>query len=194
VVHHARNGGVAAAIQTGIRAATTEVVCSIDADCTYDPHLLAGMIPMLEDGVDLVTASPYHPEGAVRNVPEWRLSLSRGLSAMYRRLLHHKLYTYTSCFRVYRRSAAADVELTRRGFLGVMEMLGRMDLAGHGIREFPAVLEVRMIGRSKMKVLRTIAGHLGLYAELARLRVQDPAARGTPAAAATTPDREGAGV
>ncbi len=172
VVHHVQNAGVAAAIQTGIRAATTEIVCSIDCDCTYDPHTLGQMIPMLEEeGVDLVTASPYHPEGGVRNVPEWRLGLSRGLSAMYRRLLNHKLYTYTSCFRVYRRTPAAAVQLTRRGFLGVMEMLAKMDLAGCSIREFPTLLEVRMIGRSKMKVLRTIWGHLGLYTELARLKL-----------------------
>lgn len=171
IVHHVQNGGVAAAIQTGIRAASTEIVCSIDCDCTYDPHVLGSMIPLLEPGVDLVTASPYHPEGGVRNVPEWRLGLSRGLSALYRRLLHHKLHTYTSCFRVYRRTPAAAVKLTKRGFLGVMEMLGRMDLAGCGIREFPTHLEVRMIGRSKMKVLRTIWGHLGLYSELARLKL-----------------------
>jgi polysaccharide deacetylase family protein (PEP-CTERM system associated) len=183
VIRHVQNGGVAAAIQTGIRAAETEIVCSIDCDCTYDPHMLGEMIPRLTDGVDLVTASPYHPEGGVRNVPEWRLALSRGLSALYRRLLHHKLYTYTSCFRVYRRTPAAAVTLTRRGFLGVMEMLGRMDLAGCGIREHPTVLEVRMLGRSKMKVLRTIWGHLGLYAELARLRMAGsvpPLPRATP--------------
>ena len=31
------NRGVAAAILTGIRAADTDIVCSIDCDCTYDP-------------------------------------------------------------------------------------------------------------------------------------------------------------
>jgi hypothetical protein len=58
----------------------------------------------------------------------------------------------------------------RGGFFGVAEMLGRLDLAGRHIVEFPTTLEARMLGRSKMKVLRTIAGHLSLLLQLARLR------------------------
>jgi len=48
------NGGVAAAILTGLRAADTEIACSIDADCTYDPHELGNMIPLLEAGRNLL--------------------------------------------------------------------------------------------------------------------------------------------
>jgi glycosyltransferase involved in cell wall biosynthesis len=163
---HEHNRGVAAAIMTGIQRARTEVVASIDCDCTYDPHGLAEMIPLLKPGVDLVTASPYHPEGGVRNVPGWRLKLSKSASWMYRRVLRHKLYTYTSCFRIYRRSAVAGIELRKNNFLGVAELLGRLDLQGSKIVEFPAVLEVRMLGRSKMKTLRTIFGHLKLMTRL----------------------------
>ena len=176
LLRHERNLGVAAAIQTGIRAAATDVVCSIDCDCTYDPHDLGRMIPLLTEGVDVVTASPYHPQGSVRNVARWRLFLSKGLSRLYRLVLRQKLYTYTSCFRVYRRQAAAAVPLEQRGFFGVAEMLGRLDLSGHRIVEFPAMLEARLLGRSKMKVLRTMAGHLGLLWQLARLRLQGAAA------------------
>jgi len=171
LLRHERNRGVAAGVMTGLRAADTEIVCSIDCDCTYDPHELGRMIPLLTDGVDLVTASPYHPDGGVRNVPRWRLSLSKELSALYRLVLHHKLATYTSCFRVYRRSAAAGIALDRGGFLGVAEMLARLDLGGSKIVEFPTTLEVRMLGRSKMKVLRTIVGHLSLLASVVRLRI-----------------------
>lgn len=170
-LRHERNRGVAAAIQTGLRAATAEIVCSMDCDCTYDPHELGRMIPLLTDGVDVVTASPYHPQGKVRNVPRWRLFLSKGLSRLYRIVLRQKLHTYTSCFRVYRRQAVLGVPVERGGFFGVTEMLGRLDLAGRRIVEFPTTLEARMLGRSKMKVLGTIAGHLGLLAQLVRLRL-----------------------
>jgi polysaccharide deacetylase family protein (PEP-CTERM system associated) len=170
LLRHGENRGVAAAILTGIRHVATEVVCSIDCDCTYDPHQLRSLIPMLEEGVDLVTASPYHPEGQVRNVPAWRLALSKTLSRAYRRVLHHKLATYTSCFRVYRRGAVDSLPLREGGFLGVAEMLGLLDLAGGRIVECPAVLEVRLLGRSKMKIARTVAGHLRVLARLAVAR------------------------
>jgi polysaccharide deacetylase family protein (PEP-CTERM system associated) len=172
LVRHDRNRGVAAAIQTGLHSATTDVVCSMDCDCTYDPHDLGRMIPLLTDDVDVVTASPYHPQGSVRNVVRWRLFLSKGLSSLYRIVLHQKLYTYTSCFRIYRRQAATGVTVERGGFFGVAEMLGRLDLAGRRIVEFPTTLEARMLGRSKMKVLRTIGGHLSLLVHLARLRLR----------------------
>jgi polysaccharide deacetylase family protein (PEP-CTERM system associated) len=166
------NLGVAGTIQRGIRAASTEVVASIDCDCTYDPHELGRMVALLTEGVDLVTASPYHPEGKVRNVPGWRLALSRMLSRLYRLVLHNKLHTYTSCFRVYRRDVAAAVPVERHGFLGVAEMLARMDLAGSLIAEFPTTLEVRLLGRSKMRTARAIVGHIGLFLQMVLLRMR----------------------
>ncbi len=168
---HDVNKGVAAGIMTGLENARTEIVCSIDADCTYDPHELGRMIPLLTDDVDMVTASPYHPDGRVLNVPRWRLSLSRTLSALYRRVLYQKMYTYTSCFRVYRRSVIRGVRLTRAGFLGVAEMIGMVDLSGSRIIEFPTTLEVRVLGRSKMKILKTIVGQLALLLSLFRHRI-----------------------
>ncbi|HYL05135.1 MAG TPA: glycosyltransferase family 2 protein, partial [Thermoanaerobaculia bacterium] len=184
LVRHAVNRGVAAAILTGIRHADTDVVCSIDCDCTYDPHQLRRLIPLLESGVDLVTASPYHAEGRVYNVPAWRLALSKGLSRLYRLVLRHRLATYTSCFRVYRREAVVDLPVRAAGFLGVAEMLGLLDLAGGRIVECPAALEVRLLGRSKMKVGRTMAGHLRLLARLAAARYRR---RGPIAPAQTAP-------
>jgi hypothetical protein len=181
---------------TGIRAADSEIVCSIDADCTYDPHELGGMIPLLVPGVDLVTASPYHPDGGVRNVAEWRLILSRGASSLYRRVLHNKLHTYTSCFRVYRRSAALSLTLTRRGFLGVMETIALLDLDGHRVVEYPTMLDVRMIGQSKMKVVRTIWGHLQLLTQFSKRRWfgPPPALPWTPGEEVPAPGRAAAGV
>jgi polysaccharide deacetylase family protein (PEP-CTERM system associated) len=171
VLRHEVNRGVAAAIQTGIQAATTEIVCSMDCDCTYDPHDFSRMIPLLTEGVDVVTASPYHPSGHVKNVPQWRLFLSKSLSRLYRVVLRQKLHTYTSCFRVYRREAVIGFTVERGGFFGVTEMLGRLDLAGRQIVEFPTTLEARVLGRSKMKVVRTILGHLNLLAHFLRLRL-----------------------
>jgi polysaccharide deacetylase family protein (PEP-CTERM system associated) len=177
-VRHKQNLGVAAAILNGIRHAETEVVCSIDCDCTYDPHDLRGMIPLLAEDVAMVTASPYHPQGRVRNVPGWRLSLSKSASFLYRRTLRQRLHTYTSCFRAYRRSAVIDLRLRETGFLGIAETLGRLDLRGAKIVEYPTTLEVRLFGQSKMKVVRTIGGHLRLLARLLALRLrQDKSSR-----------------
>ena len=130
----------------------------------------ADMIPLLAEDVDMVTASPYHPEGKVRNVPSWRLTLSKGASFLYRRVLGSDLRTYTSCFRVYRRSSVEGIQLNEKGFLGVAELLGRLLTAGGKIVEYPATLDVRLFGFSKMKTIRTIRGHLKLLAGLSKDR------------------------
>lgn len=171
IVQHKKNRGVAAAIMTGIRAAKTEIVCSMDCDCTYDPHELKNMIPLLQPDVALVTASPYHPEGKVLNVPAWRLILSKGSSFLYRQVLHQKLATYTSCFRVYKKSIVDKLELEEDGFLGVAELLGKLDVQGKKVVEYPATLAVRLFGYSKMKLLKTILGHLKLLFRLLKLRL-----------------------
>jgi polysaccharide deacetylase family protein (PEP-CTERM system associated) len=193
LVQHKKNLGVGAAIMTGINAAETEVVCSIDCDCTYDPHQLADLIPKLEDDVAVVTASPYHPSGRVMNVPPWRLVLSKVLSFMYQRSFRQKLHTYTSCFRVYRRSQVKDLVLQETGFLGVAEILVLLDRGGKRIVEQPAVLEVRLLGHSKMKLLRTIRGHLRLLARINFMPMvaMPPRRVGTPSENDTAPQSFG---
>jgi dolichol-phosphate mannosyltransferase len=170
LLRHENNSGIAAAILTGIRAAEAEIVCSIDSDCTYDPHQLETMVPMLTSGVDLVTASPYHPLGKVEDVPRWRLALSKAASTLYRLVLHQQLFTYTSCFRVYRRSAILNLDLKQNGFLGIAELIGKLDLQGSTVVECPARLEGRVLGASKMKVARVIAGHLFLLSQFTAMR------------------------
>ncbi len=170
-IRHPENRGIAGAIRSGLEEARAEIVATIDCDCTYDPLILADMIPLLGTEADLVTASPYHPSGSVMNVPEWRLLLSRSLSRLYRLILHHKLSTYTSCCRVYRRSVALQITVTDTRFLGVAELLARLDLAGGRIVEFPTTLKARLLGVSKMKIVHTIVDHLGLLVRLTILRL-----------------------
>lgn len=170
LLRHDANRGVAAAVLTGLQNAR-EIACSMDCDCSYDPYELKPMLRLLTTGVDLVTASPYHPKGRVSNVPGWRIGLSRGASFLYQVVTGRKIHTFTSCLRVYRRSAALATPLQHPGFLGIAELAGKFALSGRVIVEHPATLELRLFGRSKMKIARTIGGHLKLLASLAWSRL-----------------------
>lgn len=161
LVRHECNRGVAAAIRTGMLATTADWVASIDGDLSYDPMELRAMLPLLANA-DIVTASPYHSEGSVRNVPEWRLFLSRTLSRAYRVLLRSKIATWTSCFRVYRRQSVVHLPIKNSGFLGTAELLVRVLRRGGRVVEHPCVLEARLLGFSKMRVLNVVLGHMRL--------------------------------
>lgn len=173
IVRHEVNKGVSAAILTGLRHAETNVVCSMDCDCSYDPHELSKMLPLLTEDTAMVTASPYHRDGHVRNVPGWRLLLSRGLSVIYQRLLKQPLATWTACFRVYRRDQILDLPLEENGFLGTAELAAQLIRHDRRIVEHPATLEVRLFGFSKMKTLRAICSHLKLLMRIAFSRPQN---------------------
>jgi dolichol-phosphate mannosyltransferase len=160
VLRHRTNRGIAAAIATGIANASAEIVASLDADCTYEPvETITALLDRLTDDIDMVVASPYHPAGGVVGVPRWRLALSKTASQCYRVLLRNKLHTYTSCVRVYRRSAVASLPPTQGGFVGIVELLWQLDQHGARIAEAPALLKVRTTGQSKMRLARTILAH-----------------------------------
>ena len=161
LVRHEYNRGVAAAIRTGFFATDADWVASIDGDLSYDPMELRSMLSLLEHA-DVVTASPYHAQGGVRNVPDWRLFLSRTLSRAYRLLLRSPIATWTSCFRVYRRAAVVDLPLKNGGFLGTAELLVRVLRRGGRVVEHPCVLEARLLGFSKMRVIDVVLDHMRL--------------------------------
>lgn len=165
LLKHEINRGPGAAVRTGFAKVTGDFVCTIDSDCTFDPLRIPEMLRILdEQGVDIVTASPYHPKGGVENVPPWRLLLSRGASVLYRRIAACKLYTYTSFMRVYRRSVIDTVAFEDDGFAGFTEMLLRAAQQGYKVGEYPVVLKSRASGTSKMKVMRTVRTHVILMA------------------------------
>jgi hypothetical protein len=89
------------------------------------------------------------------------------LSRLYSAVLADRVHTFTSCCRVYRKSAMLDLDLVHGGFLGVAEMLIETKRRGRRVIEVPATLESRLLGESKMKIVRTIGGHLGLLRRLA---------------------------
>jgi dolichol-phosphate mannosyltransferase len=121
-----------------------------------------------------VTASPYHPQGGVENVPSWRLLLSRGASFLYRRLCACKLYTYTSFMRAHRRRVIETITFENDGFAGFTEMLLRAGLQGYTVAEMPMVLKSRGVGTSKMKVMYTIRTHLALMRRALWWRISNP--------------------
>ena len=157
---HAVNRGLGAAIRTGLTAARGEVIVTTDSDGTYKFSTIPAMLSYLKPDVDIVTASPYHPEGDVAGVPAYRIILSRGSSAIYRVLVNWRVHTYTCLFRAYRRAVVQSVSFESDGYLAGTELLVKAMLLGYQVAEYPAVLHSRVFGASKAKLARTILAHL----------------------------------
>lgn len=158
--HHLINRGLGAAIRTGFAAANGEIIVTTDSDGTYKFSEIPAILSYLTPEVDIVTASPYHPQGKVVGVPAYRLILSQGSSLIYRLLVDWELRTYTCLFRVYRRQVIECAPFESNGFLAGTEILVNSILMGYRVAEYPAILRSRVFGTSKAKLARTVLAHL----------------------------------
>lgn len=172
VVRHVVNRGAGAAMRTGFQHATGEILCTIDADCTFDPLEIPKMLQAMEsEKADIGIGSPYHPQGGVENVLAWRLFMSKGASVMHRAISRSKLYSYTSFLRAYRREVIENVPFESDGFVSVTELLMKALLVGYKAVEVPTILRRRITGVSKMNVYRNTVSHLRLGCSVMRWRL-----------------------
>jgi len=171
VIAHPVNRGMGAALRSGAVAAGEEIV-TIDSDCSYDPAEIPGLLRLLRSGYDVVTGSPYHPQGSVVAGVGWRLALSKLLSRIYWIVLPGKLYTYTSCFRAYRTSVLKQLDAPADGFLSVTQLIASALLQGLRVGELPTTLRPRQHGQSKMKILSVSFSHLRYFFRIFRMRIR----------------------
>ena len=163
-LRHKVNAGLGAAIRTGFTHASGDTLLTVDSDGTYKFSEIPALLNYLKPGVDIVTASPYHPQGGVIGVPKYRLFFSKGSSMLYRILVDRNIYTYTCLFRAYRARVVREVNFVSNDFLGGTELLVEALLKGFHAVDFPSVLHKRMYGVSKARIARTIFSHLKFMA------------------------------
>lgn len=157
---HPRNMGLGAAIRTGFAAATGDIIITTDSDGTYKFSEIPSLLSYMTTDIDIVTASPYHPQGGVAGVPQYRLILSKGSSFIYRLIVNWRIYCYTALFRAYRREIIENIPFHADGYLAGTEFMVKAMMAGYRVAEYPTVLHQRNFGVSKAKIARTIKAHL----------------------------------
>ena len=171
ILKHEVNMNLGAAMRTGFSRANGDIVVTMDSDCTYDPQEIFKMLEMMDDDTSIVTASPYHKDGKVENVPEYRLFLSRGISFIYRKLTKSDIKTFTALFRAQRKDVVKSVMFESNNFLATAEMLIYALMKGHKVKEFPTTLHVREYGVSKMRLLGVIKSHLKFIGKFSKIKI-----------------------
>jgi dolichol-phosphate mannosyltransferase len=167
IIPHSVNKNLGAALKTGIsNAPKCNYLAFLDSDCTYDPSILLTLLEKADNGADIVTVSPYHPQGQVEGVPRWRIFLSKGLSFLYRVMVSNKVFTFTAMVRVIRYDKIANIVTSSNDFSFVAECLINGLRKNYKVVEVPCVLKVRKFGVSKMNLLKTIKAHLRIIKKI----------------------------
>jgi glycosyltransferase involved in cell wall biosynthesis len=162
IVSYPRNTGRGMALRRGFKESKGDIVVSIDADLSYDPHYIVEFVETLwrEQDIDLILASPYMPGGEIRDVPFHRLWISKWGNKILRFAMPNRIYTSTGIFRAYRKRVLDSLELESDGKEIHLEILSKAMALGYRVKELPAVLTGRRKGRSKFKFKKTAISHL----------------------------------
>jgi glycosyltransferase involved in cell wall biosynthesis len=162
VVSYAKNFGRGRALREGFKRSKGEIVASIDADLSYDPHYILDFIETLkkEPDIDFVLASPYMPGGGVQNVPFLRLWISKFGNKILRLAMPNRIYTSTGIFRAYRKRVLDSLEIESDGKEIHLEILSKALALGYRVKEMPTILTGRKKGKSKFKFRKTTLTHL----------------------------------
>lgn len=150
VISHPYSKGNGAAIKTGARHATGDVIVFMDGDGQHDPHDIPRLLKKMEEGYDLVVGA----RGA-----ESQASLGRGVAnSFYNRLSSymtgHKVGDLTSGFRAVKREKFLEfLYLLPNGFSYPTTSTMAFFRAGYSVAYVPIIARSRE-GESHIRPLR----------------------------------------
>lgn len=169
-VQHERNKGLGGGLNTAFslfleKGEDGDLCVLMDGDNSHDPVYSLSMLPKIEEGYDVVIASRYCTDSAVKGVSGIRLMLSDGAGLFYRLILGVKnVRDYTCGYRMYTyeiiskaRAVYGENLAERHSFACMMEVLYKLSRIGAEFAEVPFVLRYdHKQGESKMKIFKTV--------------------------------------
>lgn len=140
---HERNMGKGAALTTGFRAATGDIILIQDADLEYDPQDHAAVIqPILEGRADAVMGSRFILYRMTlfgkRRSPYLSHYIGNLLVTTVTNLLYGQRFTdYEGCYKAFRRDVVASTPVTATGFEFDNELMCKLFRKGARVVEVP---------------------------------------------------------
>lgn len=115
-IFHEKNAGKGAAVHTGIRNATGEVIIIQDADLEYDPEEYPNLLKPIQKGIADVVYGSRFLGGARRPILFWNMLANRILTLVTNILYNNILSDMETGYKVFKRELVMNIPLHARRF------------------------------------------------------------------------------
>ena len=161
LVFHSKNKGYGAAIRSGIAASAKDLLFYTDGDGQYDVFELRRLLPIMQEGVDIVNGYKI-----LRQDPFHRVLIGIVYLRLMRLLFNFKLRDIDCDFRLVRRNVFDRFQLKHDSGVICLEMIKKMELAGCRFAEYPVHHFHRSYGKSQFFQFNRLARTLWNIARL----------------------------
>ena len=153
LVDHEVNRGLGKALETGIAAARGDVIVTMDSDLTHPPAMIRELAAGLKDA-DICIASRYVKGGGMKDVPAWRVWVSRLANYLFDLIFWTNIKDLSSGFKAYRAQHLKKAPIMSNGFECQMEIMLYFIKNKLRSREIPLMLKNREFGTSKFQFVK----------------------------------------
>ncbi|HMM28799.1 MAG TPA: glycosyltransferase family 2 protein [Aggregatilineaceae bacterium] len=137
IILHDHNQGKGAAVRTGFKAATGDVLLIQDADLEYDPREYPVLLRPIEEGISKVVYGSRFLGGPRKAMFFWNMVANRTLTLVTNILYNAILSDMETCYKVFRAEIVRDIRLRSRRFDFEPEITAKVLKRGHRIYEVP---------------------------------------------------------
>lgn len=117
VLYHDQNAGKGAAIQTGIKEATGDIIIIQDADLEYNPEDYLPLVNLIKNNeADVVYGSRLKNDCNRKNFLFWSFVANKVLTLLTRILFNTQLTDMETCYKAFRADIVKNINIESKRF------------------------------------------------------------------------------